>query len=304
MERRRTPEDRFADLPGFDYEPKVVEVADPDGGEPLQMAYVEAGPADADPVLLVHGEPTWGFLYRKMIPIIAAAGHRVVVPDLIGFGRSDKPVAMTDYTYARHVAWLRELVVDRLELEDITLFGQDWGGLIGLRVLASAPERFARVVLSNTGLPTGHGRPSEAFLAWQKFSQTATEFPIGRIVDGGCLSDLAPEEIAAYEAPFPDDTFTAGARIFPSLVPTGTDDPASADNIAAWEVLSTFDRPLLLAFSDADPVTAGGDAPFLAKVPGASGQPHQTIEGAAHFVQEDQGERLAEVIVDFISTTA
>lgn len=301
MDVLRTPDERFAEITGFDHPPHYVEVTNPDGGAPLRMAYLDVGPAEAAPVLLVHGEPTWGYLYRHMIPILVGAGHRVVVPDLIGFGRSDKPTAMSDYTYARHVAWLRELVVDHLDLTDITFFGQDWGGLVGLRVLTSAPERYARVVLSNTGLPTGAGTPSDAFLAWQKFSQTAERFPIGQIVNGGCLGTLDPAEIAAYDAPFPDDTYTAGARIFPSLVPTSTSDPAAADNAAAWEVLAAFDRPFLLAFSDSDPVTAGGDAPFLAKVPGAVGQPHLTIEGAAHFVQEDRGPQVAQVIVDLIA---
>jgi haloalkane dehalogenase len=223
---------------------------------------------------------------------------------MVGFGRSDKPTAMSDYTYARHVAWMRQVIADRLQLHHITLFGQDWGGLVGLRVLAAEPDRFARVVLSNTGLPTGHGKASEAFLAWQHFSQTTANFPIGGIVNGGCLTTLPPEVIAAYDAPFPDDSFTAGARIFPSLVPTSPDDPASADNQAAWQVLERFDGPFLLAYSDGDPVTRGGDAPFRAKVPGAQGQPHTVIEGGGHFLQEDRGPELARVIIDFIAATS
>ncbi len=303
MHTVRTPEAQFADLPDYPYEPHYVDIDDLDGGS-LRVAYVDEGPADADPVLLLHGEPTWGYLYRHMIPPLVAAGHRVVVPDLVGFGRSDKPTAMTDYTYARHVAWMSEVIVDRLQLQHITLFGQDWGGLVGLRVLAAHPDRFARVVLGNTGLPTGHGAASEAFLAWQHFSQTTETFPIGAIVSGGCRTKLSPAVIAAYDAPFPDDTFTAGARIFPSLVPTRPDDPASADNQAAWRVLEQFDRPFLLAYSDGDPVTKGGDAPFRAKVPGAQGQPHVTIEGGGHFLQEDRGAELARVIIDFIAATA
>lgn len=303
MNTLRTPEERFAAITDYPYEPRYVEIDDLDGGR-LRVAYVEAGPAEADPVLLLHGEPTWGYLYRHMIPVLVAAGHRVVVPDLVGFGRSDKPTAHSDYTYARHVEWMRQLLCDHLDLRNVTFFGQDWGGLVGLRVLAAAPERFARVVLGNTGLPTGHGAPSEAFMKWQEFSRTATHFPIGGIVNGGCLSDLSPETIAAYDAPFPSDEYTAGARIFPSLVPTRPDDPASADNQAAWKVLESFDRPFLLAYSDSDPVTRGGDAPFAAKVPGAQGQPHTTITGAAHFVQEDKGPELARVIVEFIGSTS
>ena len=303
MQYCRTPEECFADPPGYPYEPHYVEVDDTEGGH-LRVAYVDEGPRDAAPVLLMHGEPTWGFLYRHMIPPLVAAGHRVVVPDLVGFGRSDKPTQMTDYTYARHVAWMSEALFERLDLTDITFFGQDWGGLVGLRLVAAAPERYARVVVGNTGLPTGAGKPSDAFLAWQKFSQAAERFPIGQIINGGCLSDLSPEVVAAYDAPFPDDSFTAGARIFPSLVPTSTDDPATPDNVAAWRVLEAFEKPFLCAFSDSDPITRGGDAPFLAKVPGAQGRDHVTIEGAAHFLQEDRGPELARVIVEFVAATS
>jgi haloalkane dehalogenase len=299
----RTPDDRFAGLPGFDFEPRYATVDDLDGGE-LRVHYLDEGPADAAPVLLMHGEPSWCFLYRHMIPVLLDAGHRVLAPDLVGFGRSDKPAAMADYTYARHVEWMRQLVVDRLDLRDATFFGQDWGGLVGLRVLAAAPDRFARVVIGNTGLPTGRGAPTEAFLRWQEFSQTTDNFPVGMIVNGGCTTDLTPDVVAGYDAPFPDDSYKAGARIFPSLVPTSADDPATADNEAAWKVLETYDRPFLCAFSDSDPITKGGDAPFLAKVPGAAGQPHTTIAGAGHFLQEDRGPELARVIVDFVAATS
>jgi haloalkane dehalogenase len=228
----------------------------------------------------------------------------VVAPDLVGFGRSDKPTQRSDYSYARHVAWTSSLVFDHLDLRDVTFFGQDWGGLIGLRLVAAEPDRFARVVIGNTGLPTGEGAPSEAFLAWQRFSQTTQDFPVGAIVNGGCATDLAPEVVAAYDAPFPDDTFKAGARIFPTLVPTSGDDPESGANTAAWRVLERFDRPFLLCFSDSDPITRGGDAPFRAKVPGAQGQPHTTIQGGGHFLQEDRGPELAAVINDFIGETS
>jgi haloalkane dehalogenase len=251
----------------------------------------------------MHGEPSWSYLYRHMIPPLVDAGHRVVAPDLVGFGRSDKPMLLGDYTYARHVGWMSSLVFDALDLRDITFFGQDWGGLIGLRLVAAQPERYARVVIGNTGLPTGNGAPTEAFLAWQKYSQEAPELKIGQLIDGGSASQLPPEVIAAYDAPFPDDRYKAGARIFPTLVPTSLEDPASADNQKAWEVLSTFEKPFLLAYSDRDPITKGGDAPFRAKVPGAQGQPHTTIEGGGHFLQEDKGPELAKVIVDFIAST-
>lgn len=299
MQTLRTPDDRFADLPGYPFEPHYAEIPDGDGGT-LRVHYVDEGPADAAPVLLMHGEPSWSYLYRHMIPILAEAGHRVIAPDLVGFGRSDKPTEQGDYTYARHVEWMRALLFDRLDLHGITFFGQDWGGLVGLRLLALDPDRYARVAIGNTGLPTGHGPASEAFLKWQKFSQTAPEFPIGMLINGATTTDLDPAVIAAYDAPFPDDSYKAGARIFPSLVPTSPDDPASADNIAAWKVLENFDRPFLLCFSDSDPITRGGDAPFMAKVPGTEGQAHTTIEGGGHFLQEDRGPELARLLVDFI----
>ena len=303
MEAIRTPEERFADLPDYPFEPNYAEVRDGEGGT-LRVHYLDEGPSDAAPVLLVHGEPSWSYLYRHMVPVLVDAGHRVVVPDLVGFGRSDKPTRQTDYSYARHVAWLSELVFDHLDLRDATFFGQDWGGLLGLRLVAAEPDRFARVVIGNSGLPTGHGPASEAFLRWQRFSQTTPVFPVGNLVGSACATELSSAVVAAYDAPFPDDTFKAGARIFPSFVPTNPDDPETAPNQAAWRVLEAFQKPFLCAFSDSDPVTAGGDAPFLAKVPGARGRQHPTIVGAGHFLQEDAGPELAAVIRDFISDTS
>ena len=301
METLRTSDERFVDLPGYPFEPHYAEIPDGEGGA-LRVHYVDEGPADAAPVLLLHGEPSWSYLYRHMIPPLVAAGHRVVAPDLVGFGRSDKPTEMGDYTYARHVQWMRNLLFDQLDLRDVTFFGQDWGGLVGLRLLALDPDRYARVAIGNTGLPTGHGPASEAFLAWQRFSQESPRFDIGFLVNGATITALPDDVVAAYDAPFPDDTYKAGARIFPSLVPTSPDDPASADNLAAWKVLESFDRPFLLCFSDSDPVTKGGDAPFLAKVPGAKGQAHVTIEGAHHFLQEDAGPELADLLIGFIAS--
>ncbi len=301
METLRTRDDRFAGPPGYPFEPHYAEIPDGEGGA-LRVHYVDEGPADAAPVLLLHGEPSWSYLYRHMIPPLVAAGHRVVAPDLVGFGRSDKPTEMGDYTYARHVEWMRSLLFDQLDLRDVTFFGQDWGGLVGLRLLALDPDRYARVAIGNTGLPTGHGPASEAFLAWQRFSQESPRFDIGFLVNGATITALPDDVVAAYDAPFPDDTYKAGARIFPSLVPTSPDDPASADNLAAWKVLESFDRPFLLCFSDSDPVTKGGDAPFLAKVPGAKGQAHVTIEGAHHFLQEDAGPELADLLIGFIAS--
>ncbi len=301
MKVLRTPEERFDNLPGFPFQPNYKEVPDGEGGR-LRIHYLDEGPSTAKPVLLIHGEPTWSFLYRKMIPILVFAGHRVVVPDLVGFGRSDKPAAPSDYTFQRHVDWMQAWL-DQLDLKDITFFGQDWGGLIGLRLVAEHPERFARVVVSNTGLPTGDGPISEAFLNWRKFSIEAEDFEIGRIIALGCRKPLSEETIAAYNAPFPDDAYKAGARIFPSLVPITPDDPAATANRRAWEILSQFEKPFLTAFSDGDPITRGGERIFLQKVPGTKGQPHTSITGAGHFVQEDAGEELARVLVEFIKNS-
>jgi haloalkane dehalogenase len=296
MQTVRTPDEHFENLSGYPYAPNYAEIDDLDGGS-LRVHYLDEGPADGPVVLLMHGEPTWSYLYRNVIPVLVAAGHRVIVPDLVGFGRSDKPTQQSDYTYGRHVGWMRQVLFDHLDLNGITFFGQDWGGLVGLRLVALAPERYAGVVIGNTGLPTGRGPASEAFLQWQRFAATADHFPIGAIINGGCTSDLSPEIIAAYDAPFPSDEYTAGARIFPSLVPTSPDDPATPDQDAAWTVLEAFDRPFLLAFSDGDPITRGGDAPFLAKVPGAAGQPHTTIVGGGHFLQEDRPLDVARAIL-------
>jgi haloalkane dehalogenase len=294
MEILRTPDERFANLPGYAFEPHYAHVGE------LRIHYVEEGPADAPPALLLHGEPSWSYLYRKMIPILAGAGHRVIAPDLVGFGRSDKLASRDDYTYERHVRWMTDLV-EALDLRQITLVGQDWGGLIGLRIATEHGERFARIVAANTGLPTGDTPPGRAFLAWQRFSQHTPEFHAGEIVRTGCATPLAPEVVAAYEAPFPDQRYTAGARQFPLLVPTQPGDPAAAANRHAWEVLAGWEKPFLCAYSDGDPITRGADKLFEAKVPGAQDQPHTTIAGAGHFLQEDKGEELARVVADFIA---
>ncbi len=300
METLRTPDDRFTNLPDYPFEPHYADVPDQDGGS-LRVHHLDEGDPSAAPVLLLHGEPSWSYLYRHMVPPLVEAGHRVIVPDQVGFGRSDKPTEKTDYSYARHVAWMSSLVFDVLELDDITFFGQDWGGLIGLRLVTAQPGRFSRVAVGNTGLPTGDGAPSDAFLQWQHYSQTTPVFPVGELINRATTTELAPEVIAAYDAPFPNDAHKAGARIWPSHVPTSPDDPEAPANRAAWEVLKRFDKPFLCCFSDSDPVTAGGERPFLAVVPGAQGQPHTTIEGAGHFLQEDAGPQLARVLIDYIA---
>jgi haloalkane dehalogenase len=291
----RTPEACFANLPDYPFQPNYATV-----GENLRMHYVDEGEPTAPPVLLLHGEPTWSFLYRKMIPVLTAAGLRAIAPDLVGFGKSDKPTDPALFTYQRHVDWLAEFV-EKLDLREITLVCQDWGGLLGLRVLAAMPDRFARVVVANTGLPTGDRPAPEAFRQWQQFSQTVPELPVGKIVSGGCALRLSPELIAAYDAPFPDETYKTAARRFPALVPTTPDDPAAEPNRQAWQVLQTWNKPFLTAFSDGDPITAGGERVFQKLVPGAAGQPHVTIAGAGHFLQEDRGEEFARIVTKFCS---
>ena len=294
MKVLRTPEDRFADLPDFGYPPRYADV---DG---LRLAYVETGPADGEPVLLLHGEPSWSFLYRTVMPVLAEAGLRAIAADLAGFGRSDKPAEMEDHSFARHVEWMRELAFDRLDLRGLTLVGQDWGGLIGLRLAAENPDRFARVVAANTGLPTGDQPMPDVWLRFREVVRTAPTLSVSRLVQSGCQTTLAPEVLAAYEAPFPDPSFAAAVRAMPNLVPATPDDPASAANRAAWRQLSTWDKPFLVAFSNRDPIT-GGMAPILKRVvPGAAGLEHPVIAGAGHFLQEDAGERLGTVIADFI----
>jgi haloalkane dehalogenase len=301
----RTPDDCFDALPGYPFAPHYVEAPRGDGtDQSLRVHVVDEGPRDAtETVLLLHGEPSWSYLYRTMIPVITEAGFRAVAPDLVGFGRSDKPADRADHTYARHVDWIRA-VIEVLDLRNITLVCQDWGGLIGLRLAAEDEDRFARVVAANTFLPTGDTPPGDSFLAWQSFSQTTPDFAVGQIINMGTTTDLSPEVIAAYDAPFPDDSYKAGARQFPMLVPTSPDDPASAANRAAWKVFEQWEKPFLTAFSDADPITKGGDAVLQARIPGAAGQAHTTTEGGGHFLQEDRGPQLARTVVSFIRTTA
>jgi len=300
MKLLRTPEERFQNLPDYDFPPTYVEIASGEG-ETIRCHVLDLGPKDAaTTVLLLHGEPSWSYLYRHMIPGLLAQGYRVVAPDLVGFGKSDKPASRQDYTYARHVAWLSEVVFDALQLDHLTLFCQDWGGLLGLRLVAASPEKFDRVVVSNTGLPTGTGKATEAFLAWQRFSQTSEVFPIGNIVNGGSVRELNEQEIAAYDAPFPDETFKEGARQFPSLVPSSPDDPEREANERAWEQLEKFDKPFLVAFSDQDPVSRGTDGIFAKRIPGTSGQAHTTIVGGGHFLQEDCPEELVALLTSFI----
>ncbi|MEC8503188.1 MAG: haloalkane dehalogenase, partial [Actinomycetota bacterium] len=294
MQVVRTPDERFEALPDFPFAPHYVEIDDAEGGR-LRVHYVDEGPRDGHTVLLLHGEPSWCFLYRRIIPQLVDGGCRVIAPDLVGFGKSDKPTEKSDYTYNRHVNWMQAAIIDHLDISDATFFGQDWGGLIGLRLVAENASRFARVVISNTGLPTGDHPLTEAFMAWQRYSKTSPDFEIGRIINAATVRELSADEIAAYDAPFPDDSYKAGARIFPSLVPTAPDDPTASANRAAWEIFQRWEKPFLCCFSDRDPVSRGGDGAFLSRVPGTAGQPHETIENAHHFVQEDSPNDLARI---------
>lgn len=306
METYRTPDSAFADLdwPRAGTETSYADVSDPEGGGPLRMAYVDVAPAelpaDGPVALLLHGEPTWSYLYRNVVDELVAAGVRCVVPDLIGFGRSDKPLDPADHSYARHVEWVRSLAFDHLDLHEVTLVGQDWGGLIGLRLVAEHPDRFAEVVIANSGLPTGDFDMPEIWWQFRRAVEGAETLDVGRLVEAGCVRGLADADRAAYDAPFPTEESKAGPRVMPTLVPTRPDDPATEANRAAWEVLQSWDKPFLTAFSDSDPIT-GAMAPILRKlVPGAAGLEHPTIERAGHFLQEDAGAELGRVVAGFM----
>jgi haloalkane dehalogenase len=305
MDLLRTPDHRFDDLAGFPLAPRWVEVTNPDGGAAIRVATYAAGADDAPAVLMLHGEPTWSYLYRHVVDAVVEAGLRAVAVDMVGFGRSDKPAAIADHSYARHVAWTTE-VVAALDLRDVVLLGQDWGGLIGLRLVAAEPERYAGVVASNTGLPTGdHDMPAvwwQFRTAVEKASEPGRVLDVGRLVASGCVRGLADADRAAYDAPFPDETFKAGPRAMPLLVPTRPDDPENGPNRAAWGELRRAELPFLVAFSDSDPIT-GAMAPVLRDdIPGAAGRAHPTIEDAGHFLQEDAGPELGRVVAEFTAS--
>ena len=299
MKALRTSEERFVDLPDYPFSPHYLALDDTEGGQ-LRLHYVDEGPRDAPLVLMLHGEPTWSYLYRKVIPIVVEAGYRAIAPDLIGFGRSDKPTQRSDYTYQRHVEWMRA-VLEQLQLSNVNLLCQDWGGLIGLRLVGELPAMFSSVVAANTMLPTGDHDPGAAFLKWRAYSQAVEVFDVGKIIQGAVTATLPPEVIAAYNAPFPDESYKEGARQFPLLVPISPTDPAADANRKAWQGLMQFRKPFLTAFSDKDPITAAA-APILRKlIPGCQDQPHTTISNGGHFLQEDQGERLGHVVASFLN---
>ena len=296
MRKLRTPEKRFENLPDYDFAANYVDV------DELRMHYVDEGPSDGEVVLLLHGEPSWSYLYRYMIPPLAEAGLRVIAPDLIGFGKSDKPTKKSDYSYAGHVAWMRQFV-ETLDLNGITLFCQDWGSLIGLRVAAENEQRFARIALGNGGMPTGDEEMPKAFKIWRAFARFSPWFPIGKIIQKATITELSDEIVAAYDAPFPSSRYKTGARAFPMLVPTTPDDPASDANRAAWKIFAEWQKPFLTMFSNRDPVTRGAEAPWQETVPGAKNREHVKIRNAGHFLQEDKGPELAEELLKFIRET-
>jgi haloalkane dehalogenase len=301
MQFLRTDDAHFDGLSDYAFSPNYLEVDDTEGGV-LRVHFIDEGPRDAAPVLLMHGEPTWSYLYRHMIPPLVAAGHRVIAPDLVGFGRSDKPTALEDYTYQRHVDWMMS-AVQQLDLKGITLFAQDWGGLIGLRLVAAMPDRFARLVVGNTALPTGDQPMNKAFESWREYALTVPDFNVGRIVYGGTTTKLTEAEVAAYNAPFPEGRYQAGARKFPALVPCTPDDPAAPANRAAWQVLSGLSLPVLTTFGADDKIMAGVEKVFQSQMPGAAGQDHVVLPEAGHFLQEDVGPELARRIAEFIEKT-
>lgn len=284
----RTPEDRFKRLPNYAFSPNYIDI---DG---LRMHYVDEGPSDADPILMLHGEPTWSYLYRHMIPICVAAGHRVIAPDLIGFGKSDKPTDIKAFSYQQHADWMQSFI-DQLGLQNITLVCQDWGSLLGLRLAAENEPKFKAITVGNGMLPTGEEPVPKAFKIWKAFALNSPWFPIARIVNSGCFKQLSKDELRAYDAPFPSSKYKAATRAFPALVPVTPDNPATPANKKAWEVLEKWDKPFLTTFSNGDPITRGGDRYMQKRIPGANGQEHITLTGG-HFLQEDSGAEFAAAV--------
>ena len=324
MEFVRTPDDRFENLPDYPFVPHYLEVPDSEGGQ-LRIHYIDEGPNDGAPIVLFHGEPTWSFLYRKMIPILVGAGHRVLVPDLIGFGKSDKPTKKTDYTFPRHVGWMRSWL-QQLDLRNITFFGQDWGSLIGLTLCALEEDRIDRIMIANGGLPdprhlermeqarnAGSGDP-DAFTRWQNWIEKQGSLEVSKIMtgevpelkfEGHVTISLSEEERTSYDAPFPDSTYQAGALIFPLLAPRGPEDIETINYfIEAWEVYDRWEKPFLTAYGKADPILGWFDKIFQEYIPGAKGQPHTEFSDGVHFIQEQYGPELARIMNDFIATTS
>jgi haloalkane dehalogenase len=299
----RTPDVRFASLLDYAFEPHYVELPATEEAK-LRVHYLDEGPRDGHPLVLLHGQPSWSYLYREMIPGFAEAGLRVLAPDLVGFGRSDKPAEPSDYGYERHVGWINDWLVT-IDPSPATLFAHDWGGFIGLRVLARQPERFERAIVSNSGLPDGDRiEPLEIFYSWRQFVRDQEQLAIGNVIQLGSTKELSDEVTSAYEAPFPDESYKSGVRAFPELVPTEAEDPQAAANRKAWKVLEDWTKPFLTLFGELDPMNAGSDRVFQERVPGAEGQPHATFPRAGHYIQEDAAGELTERVIDFVRSTS
>lgn len=296
MDILRTPNSRFAGLVGYSFEPHYIDVRAGDT-QPLRMHYVDEGPRDGSPIVLLHGEPTWSYLYRTIIPPLVEAGYRVLAPDLIGFGRSDKPARQEDYTYLRHVEWVTSWL-ESVDLTGVMAVVQDWGSLIGLRVAAEQSERFQNLVIANGFLPTADRPVNPAFRVWRTFAKYTPWFSAGWLVAAGTTTKISAQVRAGYDAPFPDRHYQAGARAFPQLVPTSPDDPAVPANRVAWEILGRWEKPTLCIFGDRDPILGKADRALIRHIPGAAGQPHSRLR-ASHFIQEDAGPELARRIVDW-----
>ena len=294
----RTPENRFENLEDYNFQSNYLDVEDG-----LRMHYLDEGNENNPTILLLHGEPSWSYLYRKMIPILSNS-FRVIAPDLIGFGKSDKLVNRQDYSYQKHIDWISALI-EKLDLKNIVLFCQDWGGLTGLRIITEMNNRFDMVIASNTTLPTGKIPMPESFLQWRAYSQHSPGFNIGKVIDMGTVQTLSEKVFEAYNAPFPSEEYKAGARIFPTLVPIEQDDPESIKNLKAWEKLKSWNKPFLTIFGDEDNIMIGAEKVLQKIVPGAKEQNHKILN-AGHFIQEEKGEELAELIIEFYNknTTA
>jgi haloalkane dehalogenase len=293
---KRTPDERFRNLDGYPFAPHYAEVKAEDGAL-LRVHYVDEGPRTAAPIVLMHGNPSWSYLYRRIIPRLVAHGHRVLAPDLMGLGRSDKPAAKRDYSLAHHVEWMSQWLV-ATGAGSATLFAQDWGGVIGFPVAMRHPERFARLIAANTGLPVGQGA-SPALQQWLAYSDQATSLPVAQLIHGFTVNGLSDAEKHAYDAPFPDASYQAAALSFPRLIPLQPDNPGVPLMLETWKQLERWTRPLLTVFGDRDPISKGADLTFQQRVPGAAGQPHVVLSPAHHFLQEDQPEAIAEHIHAF-----
>lgn len=299
IEAIRTPESSFENLNGYPFTAHYINVA----GD-LRMHYLDENPTGNKVAVLIHGEPTWSYSFRYMIPVLVEAGYRVIVPDLIGFGKSDKPVHPEDHTFSRHVNWMQTLLFDSLRLDQVNFFLQDMGGLIGLRLVSDFPDRVHSVVAVNTALPTGDQIPGEAFLRWQETLQNMNPFPVGTVVQWGCETKLPEEVIEGYNAPYPDESYKTAPRSLTRIVPVSSGDPEAVSLREAWGELKHFNKPFLVLYGESSHITLGWFNTFQEKIPGARNQPHELIPGGGHFLEEDSKEYLALKMISFIANAS